>query len=748
MKQHTIRCFSFGAGLLLLLGQLYSVEIYQSLRVYGTDIHTLGELNDVGIPLDHVRIKKGAFIDVIASRDQADVLRERGIIFDVLISNMTEYYLKENVPAVNRDFELGSMKGNYTFDEVIVKMDSLRSLYPDIVSIKDSIGHSMEGRPIWALKVSDNPNLEENEPEVLFTGLTHAREPLGMMNQFYFIQWLCENYNSDPVAQHLVDNRELWFIPVINPDGYVYNESIAPNGGGMHRKNRRDTNCGVGTQRGIDLNRNYGYEWGADNSGSSPDPCSSVFRGDSAFSEPETQAVRDFILAHEFSNVLHYHSYSNVLIHSWGDGTLPDEPDLTTIREIGKEMTRLNGYGVGTGYETIGYGVNGDAVDWTYGTAGPISYTPEIGSYQDNFWPSENRVIPLCRDQLYANQVFGFVGGADFIVHGFEILSSHDDTIKIDFAIQNRGLQNSDGDVLINVSTNLDSAHIINFEHNLGILAARESAYLTVSLINPSDITNGNAIDIILTLNDNSSYVRKDTVTIITGNPSVLFLENAEKDLSNWTASKNWDIVLLRAYSGDHVITDSPNGNYGTNISSSIMLNTPINFVNVDYPFIQFSAKWAIESNWDFVRFQASIDGSQWTSLGGLHTERGAGQGAQNAGDQGYDGVSDWVDETIDLSAFSGESQVYFRFILTSDGYIEDDGFYFDDFTINGYLDFLPGDVNHDGILDIIDVLTIMDFVMDNTVLNDNQNILVDVNFDGQVDLNDPIRLINIILSK
>lgn len=62
-----------------------------------------------------------------------------------------------------------------------------------------------------------------------------------------------------------------------------------------------------------------------------------------------------------------------------GDGTLPDEPDLTTIREIGWEMSKYNGYQVGTGYETIGYGVNGDAVDWTYGDAGLISYTPEVG---------------------------------------------------------------------------------------------------------------------------------------------------------------------------------------------------------------------------------------------------------------------------------------------------------------------------------------------------------------------------------
>ena len=106
------------------------------------------------------------------------------------------------------------------------------------------------------------------------------------------------------------------FVPVVNPTGYA-NELIEPSGGGMHRKNRKDTNCGNGTGRGIDLNRNFGYGWGADNIGSSSDPCSEVYRGDSPFSEPETEAVRDFILNHDFKNVLHYHSYSNLYIHAF-----------------------------------------------------------------------------------------------------------------------------------------------------------------------------------------------------------------------------------------------------------------------------------------------------------------------------------------------------------------------------------------------------------------------------------------------
>ena len=314
------------------------------------------------------------------------------------------------------------MLGNYTLNEAINQMDTLFTLYPEFVSQKDSIGTSIEGRIIWAFKLSDNPSINENEPEVLFTGLTHAREPLSMMNLFYFANWLCENYNSDLIANYLIDNREMWFIPIINPDGYAYNESISPDGGGMHRKNRRinpsNSNCNSGTQQGVDLNRNYGYNWGANNSGSSGNPCSAVYRGTSAFSEPETDAVRNFILSREFINVLHYHSYSNLLIHSWGDGSYPVEPDLTTLREIGKEMTR------------------------------------EVGSFSDNFWPSENRVLPLCQDQVHSNSIFALISGSDYIIYDKIFNNNYpslDDTVSISLVIQNRGLTNSSGSVVLDI---------------------------------------------------------------------------------------------------------------------------------------------------------------------------------------------------------------------------------------------------------------------------------------------------------
>src|SRR5690606_9786063 len=119
-----------------------------------------------------------------------------------------------------------------------------------------------------------------------------------------------------PEVRYLVDNTEMYFIPCINPDGYIYNETTDPFGGGLWRKNRWKGDDGM--VYGVDLNRNYGYEWGADNSGSSPQPNGQTFRGTGPFSEPETQAVKFFCDSHQFRIALNYHTYGNLLIHPWG----------------------------------------------------------------------------------------------------------------------------------------------------------------------------------------------------------------------------------------------------------------------------------------------------------------------------------------------------------------------------------------------------------------------------------------------
>tara|TARA_B100000470_G_scaffold28550_2_gene18706 strand:+ start:36 stop:2288 length:2253 start_codon:yes stop_codon:yes gene_type:complete len=730
-------------------------EIYQHIKINLHHTDQLLELYELGIALDHYQKNKDNTLDIVLSKSEKNILVQNGINFQVIQDDLTNYYLDRSQPNVDREFPLGSMLGNYTLLEAINQMDTLSILYPSFVSEKDSIGTSFEGRTIWAFKLSDNPSIDEDEPEVLFTGLTHAREPLSMMNLFYFANWICENYNSDLTANYLLDNREMWFIPIINPDGYAYNESISPDGGGMHRKNRRlnppNSSCNMGTQQGVDLNRNYGYNWGENNSGSSGNPCSAVYRGLSAFSEPETEAISNFILSREFSNVLHYHSYSNFLIHSWGDGSFPDEPDLTTLREIGKEMTRYNGYLVGTGTETVGYGVNGDAVDWSYGTAGLISYTPEVGTFSDNFWPSEDRVIPLCQDQVYSNSIFALVAGSDYIIYDRIFNNSYpeiDDTISISLVIQNRGLNNSNGSVTLDI-TPLNSYSSLSVDNiTIETLLARSSDTTDILLSISSDIENGTKGGLILSLHDSSSFNRMDTVSIIFGDYEEIFFDGAENGMIEWSEDDNWG-TIFDASEGLSSITDSPVGNYiGDWGTSKTQLSRIINFSGIFYPFITFDAKWNIEQSYDFAQFQASTDGVNWIPLSGNYTSIGSGSGVQTTGEPIYDGLQeDWINETIDLSFYTNKPRVWFRFALKSDGAIEEDGFYFDNFYIHGYSRFMKGDINQDNSINIYDLIMLIEFVILGNTLPDHIFPLADINFDNSINSDDIISLLYLIMN-
>ena len=735
--------------LVTLLLTVNAQEIFQSVRVWGPTPEVIKLIAEQGIPMDHTVGKPGIFLDLTVSEDERVTLMSTGLDVEILIPNLTRYYQEMNRPAIERDFPLGSMQGNYTWDELNDHFDELRTQYTPIMTDRIIIGESMDGHDIWAFKVSDNPNEDEEEPEVLYTGLTHAREPVGMMNLFYFVQLLCENYGTDPELTYLVDNREMWFIPVINPDGYLYNESIQPNGGGMHRKNRRDTNCGDGTNRGVDLNRNYGYGWGANNTGSSPDPCSTTYRGTEEFSEPETAAVRDFVEDREFMNVLHYHAYSNVLIHPYGNASLPEEPDLTTYREVGEEMTHYNGYAVGTGFEVIGYTVNGDAVDWSYGDQGLIAYTPEVGSSSQGFWPPEDHVETLCQEQVHPNKIFAFVAGSDFMIGDENIDDSVVEpgtVVTLEIEIQNRGLTDSDGPVEVLFQALNGHISLVDSIVVIDEIPTRESEIILIELSISSETVVGTETGLILSVHDNISFQRTDTIRFVVGQPSILFLDGFETGLDNWSIDGDWGLTTASA-TGDHALTDSPNGDYGSGQTTVAELSVNIGFEFIVHPIIRFKAQWDIEENWDFVRLQAFIPEEGWVSLAGDFTEMGSGQPAQPDGEPGYDGVQiDWIEETIQLDQLNGNNPTAFRFIQTSDNYQEGDGFSIDDFTILGYTQSLQGDFIPDGTVDIIDVLALADLILLDQEPSAYQLFFSDLDNNNVLNVMDLVLLVNIIM--
>ena len=322
--------------ILFVFSTLMFSQNYKKVKIHLNDLNSTSQLNSAGLEIDHALLNRDNSIDVFLDKVQFTHLQSSSLQYEVLIDDWHKYYteqqklnnfdreaslMKTSQTYGVTEFDFGSMGGYYTLDEVIQKLDEMFAAYPNLITEKDSIGHTIENRPIYAVKISDNPNVDEDEPEVLYTALHHAREPESMMQMIYFMYYLLENYGSDSEVTYLVESREFYFIPVVNPDGYKYNEDTDPNGGGMWRKNKRDNNeNGFFSENndGVDLNRNYGYEWAYDNSGSSGDSTSATYRGTEAFSEPETETVRQFCISHNFKLALNYHTYSNLLITPWG----------------------------------------------------------------------------------------------------------------------------------------------------------------------------------------------------------------------------------------------------------------------------------------------------------------------------------------------------------------------------------------------------------------------------------------------
>jgi len=299
-------------------------------------------------------------------------------------------------------FPQGGINGAYhSYLELETDMLVLQQKYPNIVKVFD-IGDSLEKRNIYAMKISDNVALEEDEAEVLFLGCHHAREWISVEVPFLLGKYLAENYATDPDIKRLVDQSEIWIVPLVNPDGLEYTIHVYR----YWRKNRRDNGK---SNFGVDINRNYGYKWGIDNAGSSPNPASEVYRGTAAFSEPETRAVRGLFLSKDFQAMISFHSFSQVILYPWGYTKLPSDKDAQ-MKEIAAEMSakiqtvngRLYDYGQSG---TALYLTNGDVTDWTFAMTGIPSYTielPPIDELGGGFFNRQEDIDPIFRENLAA----------------------------------------------------------------------------------------------------------------------------------------------------------------------------------------------------------------------------------------------------------------------------------------------------------------------------------------------------------
>ena len=296
----------------------------------------------------------------------------------------------------------GGINGSFhSYQETEQELASLEETYPNIAKVH-VIGTSLEERNISAIKISDQVGSEENEGEILFLGCHHAREWISVEVPLMLAKLLTDNYYTNPDIKALVDNSEIWIVPIVNPDGLEYSIYVYR----YWRKNRRDN--GDGTY-GVDLNRNYAFKWGFDNQGSSPDSISQVFRGLSPFSEPETRAIRELVAKHDFKALVSYHNFSQVILYPWGYKAGPSQID-DLLNKLAQTMSERIQAVNGRIYDYVRassslYLTNGDTTDWALGVYGIPSFTielPPLDMLQGGFFTSEGDIQSIFSENLPA----------------------------------------------------------------------------------------------------------------------------------------------------------------------------------------------------------------------------------------------------------------------------------------------------------------------------------------------------------
>jgi len=705
MGSNMTKYFLLFTFLILVSLNIFS-QNYKEVKIYLNNVKDAQTLINAGMEFDHLNFNKDKSIDVFISESDFVILQNSGFSYDVLIEDWFAHY--QNIPKmseaektqalqkIERDFSVtgfnyGSMGGFYTLAEVNAELDEMYTLYPTLITQKFSIGTSIEGRPIYMVKISDNPTVTENEPQVLYTALHHAREPESMEQMIFYMFYLLENYGTDPEATYLVNNREIYFIPVINPDGYQHNYNTNPSGGGMWRKNRRDN----GGSYGVDLNRNYGpyAYWNSPYGGSSTTPSSDTYRGTAPFSEPETAAIRDFLAGKNFSNTLNYHTYGNYLIYPYG--AFPYlTPDSLTFLEYAGDMTSFNGYSAGTALQTVGYGVRGVSDDYFYDgdvitNDGKIfAMTPEVGT--TGFWPSQSEIIPLAVENLLPNLYYAWVAGESVHLDNPNFAQQYfnpGDVVNMLPSFRNKGLSTG-YNIGVTVNSLSTYATINSGSANLDSLQARSTAQVTVPLIFTISQTAPAEEEIKLefVISLNSSIVRKDTISLIIGTPVFVFADTTNNPTDLWTitpsSNPHWEATTTTFHSAPNSYTDSKIGNYLSNAIVTMTLTNSINLTSYTNPRLVFWTKYDIESNWDYGQVDISTNnGSTWFPLQGQYTEPGVGSFQPN-GEPLYDGLrTNWVREEMSLASYTA-AQNKIRFQLNADGYIERDGWYVDDIGI------------------------------------------------------------------
>jgi hypothetical protein len=624
-------------------------------------------LNELGMDIMNVA---DDVAQIAAVPDEIDALWANGFRPRVVVANM----VAETLAA--RDASRGVY---HNYAAITTDLAAWHAAYPAITDLI-SIGQSVQSRELWALKITDNPSVEEGEAEVVWLGGHHGDETIGVEVPYYVAKHLLENYGTDPQVTWLVNNREFWVIPMLNPDGYTagsrYNAS------------------------GEDLNRDY--------------LCPDNSNAASAFTSPETQALRDFYegmnagISHQFHAGAVYVNY----LWDYSYDPTPDEPMIITLS---------NGYGSRSGLPVTNgadwYVAIGTCQDWCYQARGEVATTIEVSTSKNPPASSidgivnANRPAMLYQARKAGKGITGVVTDADTGGPLYATISIPQigKDVYTDPAVGDYHRMVPSGTYTVtasaagyepmtvyNVTANLDTFVVVDFaleppprgtvagyvyDQNMNPLSANVTLTDITGYSAVSDAGTGYYEISHIPVGTHDMRVSKAGYTTTTregvqvlegataaesfmlGSP--LFYDDFESGLSKWTGG--WALTTSQSHTATHSMTDSPSGNYANNAFTTTALASAVSLSGASSASLSFWHRYDTEATYDLCIVQVSTNnGSSWTQV------------ASYSGTQ-----TTWTEATINLTPYVGASQFKVRFILDSDGWITRDGWYVDDVQIS-----------------------------------------------------------------
>ncbi len=364
------------AIIIVLLFSIKAIQASQAEKLYWVKLEVKNQ-KQIDRIANHIHIDRKIENNIYSIVNEHDykILKNK---FSKLIIE-SHLYKKNPYHITNQEYEFP--KGDekfHTYSEILEEFKKYKKQFPNLVEIK-SIGKSLEGREIPMLRITPKENRKTKRfvPGIAFLGTHHAREHLSTEIPVHLIRYILQNYSKSQELRNLVNSRDIYFIPMVNPDGAMFD--IKGKKYKSWRKNRRNND---GSSFGVDLNRNYSYLWGT--GGSSKSPGSDVYMGPTPFSEPESIAVRDFI--QERSNIrilLSFHTFSELILYPWAakKGSVGGR-DQKVFEKMATTMAKWNGYEPKPASGL--YIASGETCDWAYGTHKIFCFTFELSP--KSFW--------------------------------------------------------------------------------------------------------------------------------------------------------------------------------------------------------------------------------------------------------------------------------------------------------------------------------------------------------------------------